>query len=367
MQKYFAGVGSRETPKNIMELMIRLGRTATDLGYKFRSGDAYNADKAFWYGVQQSKKFEDIGAEIIIIEDGFRGRTTDEKIFYDYSKLSQDIKDQCMEIAKGVRGSFHGLNEMGIALHSRNVVQIKGLDLKSNVDILFLYAPLNRNGRVKGGTATAHDLAVKEEVPVIKNLYIDEDYQWCVEWLAEHESYESYNDIDWKQIVNAKLDWNPAMDGIDHINIYSKSQSELGRLLSNWAETMFVHPELGLFKTMEGFFAYLATGQKYDYLRTVSGFEAKKVLKDLPRVAKRGFEDELQRALTYKFEQSPRIQELLRKHKNLPITHYYWYGQLGNNPRIVPNEGDTWLEDGWNRIRNNFIINETLKVTEEGN
>lgn len=361
--KHFTGVGSRQTPVKVLHLMVRLGRTATDLGYKLRSGDAPGSDRAFYYGAKLSKNYKECLPEIYIVEDGFRGRRTDGEEFYDVSSFSN--KDKARELAKETRGNFHGLKELGIELHTRNTYQVLGKDLDNVSDIIFSYCKLDRNNKPTGGTATAIKLANKVGVPINKNLYLDEDYQWCVEWLAEHESHEPYEKIDWSQILDTKLDYDPGKDGVDHINIYSKSRSELGRLLSNWSETMFIHPELGMFKTMEGFYAFLATEMKYDYLRMVNGYEAKMKLKELTREQKRGYIDELQRALTYKFEQSPRIQELMWEYKDLPITHYYWYGEIGNNPRIIPNSGDTWLEDGWNRIKQNYISKRTLELEKE--
>jgi hypothetical protein len=35
---------------------------------------------------------------------------------------------------------------------------------------------------------------------------------------------------------------DPTTDGIDHINIYSKGYTKLGRLLSNFTKSEFTHP-----------------------------------------------------------------------------------------------------------------------------
>ena len=41
------------------------------------------------------------------------------------------------------------------------------------------------------------------------------------------------------------LGYLPKDDGVTHINIYSKGQTELGGLLSNFSRTPFVHPKYG--------------------------------------------------------------------------------------------------------------------------
>ena len=43
---------------------------------------------------------------------------------------------------------------------------------------------------------------------------------------------------------------DPKLDGIEHINIYSKGKTELGRLLTNFAQTPFIHPEYGRFESV---------------------------------------------------------------------------------------------------------------------
>ena len=46
-------------------------------------------------------------------------------------------------------------------------------------------------------------------------------------------------------------------DGIDHINIYSKGYTKLGRLLSNFTKSEFTHPIYGHFMSVEGFWYYI--------------------------------------------------------------------------------------------------------------
>ena len=42
----------------------------------------------------------------------------------------------------------------------------------------------------------------------------------------------------------------PIDEGVTHINIYSKSKLELGKLLSNFAKTPFTHPVYGEFASV---------------------------------------------------------------------------------------------------------------------
>jgi hypothetical protein len=47
------------------------------------------------------------------------------------------------------------------------------------------------------------------------------------------------------------MDIKPSEDGVTHINVYSRGNTELGRLLSNFAHTPFSHPEFGEFASVE--------------------------------------------------------------------------------------------------------------------
>jgi len=51
------------------------------------------------------------------------------------------------------------------------------------------------------------------------------------------------------------------MDGVTHINIYSKGKTKLGRLLTNFAHTPFTHAEYGQFASVEGFWYWIRDGK----------------------------------------------------------------------------------------------------------
>ena len=50
---------------------------------------------------------------------------------------------------------------------------------------------------------------------------------------------------------------DPKLDGITHINMYSKSATAFGRVLSNWAPCRLNLPE-GQFRSVEGYWYYLS-------------------------------------------------------------------------------------------------------------
>ena len=119
--------------------------------------------------------------------------------------------------------------------------------------------------------------------------------------------------------------WIPEEDGITHINIYSKGKTELGRWLSNFAYSPFVHPTLGPFASVEGFWYWLKTGRLHDVLRDVHGWNAKKVGKTFPEVYCENFDNLIKTAIRAKLIANPRMLNALID-TNVILVHYYVYG-----------------------------------------
>lgn len=119
---------------------------------------------------------------------------------------------------------------------------------------------------------------------------------------------------------------NPNMDGIDHINIYSKGATELGRLLSNFARTPFTCED-GRFESLEGYWYWLGAPDsepRREQLRRLWGFKAKQLGRELRGTApaSEDFQVKICRAVQAKCEQNPGILEML-KESTLPLEHYY--------------------------------------------
>lgn len=198
---YIAGVGSRTVPEWALELMIRLGRTYTDLGYQLSSGDAWDSDRAFLYGAAQSSRYQEIGARVYLHKDGVNGRwVKDNPFYYDATKFEPITVSAARAMALFARGSWFGLSEGGIQLHVRNVYQIHGESLTDTVAAIYFYAAPKGKTKVVGGTNTAYQLARKAQVPIIKNLYYQETVDEIEAWLKINELPYEYTEIDWSQI-----------------------------------------------------------------------------------------------------------------------------------------------------------------------
>lgn len=120
--------------------------------------------------------------------------------------------------------------------------------------------------------------------------------------------------------------FGPETDGIDHINVYSKGKTSLGRALTNMSDWGFTDPKYGWFRSMEAYWYWNSTGRQHEQLKTLSGFEAKKQGRELAKVPLEGFEDVIRRGLKLRMDQGfPQIKKALCD-STVPLTHYMHYG-----------------------------------------
>lgn len=117
----------------------------------------------------------------------------------------------------------------------------------------------------------------------------------------------------------------PATDGVDHINMYSKAKTKLGKKLTNMSNLPVYIDGAGQFLSMEGYWYWLSTGCRYNELMDMSGFEAKIFGRDKTRVVDPDFKDKIRYALWQRFEQNPTIKSMFVD-STLPFKHYYHYG-----------------------------------------
>ena len=123
--------------------------------------------------------------------------------------------------------------------------------------------------------------------------------------------------------------FDPGTECIDHLNVYSKSKSPLGRLLTNFARARIV-TEDGAFMSVEGYWYWLSipdgTPGKDD-LRRLWGYRAKCRGRELRKAAghtrfEERFEDKIRMAVRYKLRHAD-ASALMLPEGELPLAHYY--------------------------------------------
>lgn len=144
--KYYTGVGSRETPSDILTIIQLLASYLAKQNYILRSGGAIAADAAFEKGC-----------------DLAHGQ---KEIFY-----ANDATPETLRLASQIHPAWHRCSEYAKKLHARNCFQVLGKDLKTPSEFLICWT---KDGRHIGGTRTAIKLALNNHIPII-NLGIKED------------------------------------------------------------------------------------------------------------------------------------------------------------------------------------------------
>ena len=178
--KVYAGVGSRETPPEILLMMSRISRKLTYQGWGLRSGGADGADNAFLEGALQANNVKETPIEIYLPWEDYNGKGN-EWYCVDVSKLPNH--HDAFDIASHFHPVWNRLKEPVKALHTRNVYQILGRDLKTYSSRLICWAkPIKDGERVRGGTATAVAMARHFGIPVM-NLYFEEEQKKALKFI----------------------------------------------------------------------------------------------------------------------------------------------------------------------------------------
>lgn len=153
-QRYYTGIGSRETPLLVALTMTAVASMLRKKYYKLRSGGADGADTAFEVGA-------DNFMEIFLPYRKFNGREANGDQFVDASKLPNAYKARM--IAEDIHPAWDMMNDGGKSMHTRNVFQVLGRGLNQPSEFVICWT---LDGRVKGGTRTAIVLAERNSVPV---------------------------------------------------------------------------------------------------------------------------------------------------------------------------------------------------------
>lgn len=148
MKQIYAGVGSRETPDDVGQVMTNVARRLEWEGYILRSGGATGADTFFEQGVSRPEN-----KEIFIPNKGFNG--SDSELF--------GVSPEALELAASIHPAWERCKPFARQLHARNCYQILGKDLRTPADFVLCWT---QYGKVVGGTATAIRLAQRHGVPV---------------------------------------------------------------------------------------------------------------------------------------------------------------------------------------------------------
>jgi hypothetical protein len=156
VNKFYAGIGSRETPPGIEPMIEEAARFLGLFGYTLRSGAAPGSDFMFETHCIHDK-------EIYLPWKGFNDNISD--LYLD--NMDQTKVSEAREIAREHHPSWSYLSEAAKKLMTRNTFQVLGKDLKTPVSFIVCWT---KGGRIEGGTGQALRIAKRNFIPIF-NLY----------------------------------------------------------------------------------------------------------------------------------------------------------------------------------------------------
>lgn len=146
---YYAGIGSRETPLEILTLFENIGSFLGENNFILRSGHASGADQAFEKGCDKVNGQK----EIYLPWSSFEGS--------DSHLIVNDPK--AFEIAKDFHPYWHNLKDGAKKLQARNSHQVLGWDLRTLSKFIICWT---KNGKGQGGTGQALRIAKAYGIPI---------------------------------------------------------------------------------------------------------------------------------------------------------------------------------------------------------
>ena len=191
----YTGVGSRETPKDILILMRRIGYIMAMKGVALRTGEAAGADHAFYKGVVDANDIHGVKFknEVFVAGSPKEYHYVNDIVNIFSSDLMSTAPIQGFrETAVRIRGSWDNLSYFGVMRHIRNVAQVLGVDGNSPSRGMICWAkPVNppkmtdtQMRYVEGGTNTAYCTAILHNIPVY-NLHELEHRVYFEEWVNQ--------------------------------------------------------------------------------------------------------------------------------------------------------------------------------------
>jgi hypothetical protein len=167
MFKYYAGIGSRQTPLSILSLMTNLATKLEKQGWVLRSGGAQGADTAFSSGCVEK--------QIFVPWNGFQGQ-----------QLVFPIPSEAYTIASTIHPGWTRLNQGAQSLMARNCMQLLGPNLNNPVKMVLCWTldgmeKESERSSKSGGTGQAIAHASRLGIPVY-NLFRKERFDTLTNW-----------------------------------------------------------------------------------------------------------------------------------------------------------------------------------------
>lgn len=171
---YYAGIGSRETPVDIISQMMDIATELAKHGWVLRSGHADGADQAFETGcVQGNGKME-----IMLPWKGFNKAP-----FNNPSYIVPHNSKELEDFTASFHPAWHRCTRAAKLLHMRNSWQILGEHTNAQVEMVICWT---KGGKRGGGTGQALRIAEFYKIPIF-DLALPETVDKLTEFVNKYQ------------------------------------------------------------------------------------------------------------------------------------------------------------------------------------
>lgn len=169
----YSGIGSRKTPRDILEVMSQIAEHLASKGWTLRSGHAEGADQAFEAG------HGGLNQEIYVPWKGYNGagRNARDIAYWPHDKIMS-----LMEITSQFHPNWAACKTSVRNMHCRNTLILVGESMDTPSDVVICWTP---NGDVVGGTGQALRMAEFLKIPIF-NLGKQGDDQRLLEFIERN-------------------------------------------------------------------------------------------------------------------------------------------------------------------------------------
>ena len=194
----FTVVGSKGTRDEVMELGFQLSVVLLEAGWQGYSGNAPGMDKVLNRAMLKTNAFN---GYIFLPWPKFETRDLPDRCFDSFT-ITTPIGEECDSVIKELIPWYDKLSQGPRKLHSRNVKQIKGKDLKTLSNLVIHSAKGKTSSKPQGGTRTAVVLGQKLNVPTFNLRFYLERVALQIHLKTKYdidvsETIKSLGDKDW--------------------------------------------------------------------------------------------------------------------------------------------------------------------------
>lgn len=174
----YAGIGSRQTPENVLALMRDLAGQFARAGWTLRTGGAEGADQAFQVGAAQARG----EIELYLPWDKYEANAL-VPVLTPETCIWPDPSWEAFSLASQYHPIWERLKQGAQKLHARNCHQVLGYDLDQLVNLIVCWTPdgsIDGSGGKTGGTGMALRIARDNGAPLVLNLAVEAHFNYAL-------------------------------------------------------------------------------------------------------------------------------------------------------------------------------------------